>query len=189
MTTASAPHPAASMLRIIRRHPVSTYLVAAYLFSWSYWIPLALSGARIDFGSSATHVPGLFGPAAAALLVTFAIDGRKGVLRLLAACISFRGSRRWLPFAALTPLLLFAVAALLTGVPPLTDLGVFAGLPEVGVLPLWAMLVLTSYGEEVGWRGFALPHLQQRHSALSATVLLACAWAAWHTPTFFILAG
>ena len=189
MPTTISPRSTAAMLGLLRRHPVATYFVAAYFFSWSYWIPLALTGARVDFGSTVSHVPGLFGPAAAALLIAFAIEGREGVLRLLTACISFHGSPRWLAFAVLMPLFVFAAAALSTSVPPLDDLGVFAGFPELGVLPLWAMLVLTSYGEEVGWRGFALPRLQEHHSALSATVLLTCGWALWHTPAFFILAG
>jgi hypothetical protein len=62
MTTAIAPHHAVTVLGIVRQHPVATYFVAAYLFSWSYWIPLALSGTRVDFGSNATHVPGCLAP-------------------------------------------------------------------------------------------------------------------------------
>jgi len=189
MTTAIARHPFASAAGLVRRHPVASYFVAAYLISWSYWIPLALSGKRVDFGTSVTHVPGLFGPAAAAFLVTFAVEGRTGIHRLLASCVRFQGPWSWIAFATLAPLALFAAATLFVGVPSLKDLGIFGGLPQVGVLPLWFLLLFTSYGEEIGWRGFALPHLQQRRPALSATLLLTCAWAAWHVPTFFALAG
>ena len=189
MTTAIAPHPPAPLLSAVRRHPVATYFAAAYLLSWAYWIPLALSGTQVDFGSSATHVPGLFGPAVAALLVTYAIGGRQGLQELLFACVSFRGPWRWLPFAALSPLLIFAAATLFTGAPPLADLGVFGGLPATTALPMWGMLLLAAYGEEIGWRGFALPRLQEKHPALSSTVLLTIAWGLWHVPAFFVLAG
>ena len=40
-------------------------------------------------------------------------------------------------------------------------------------------------GEELGWRGFALPRLQNTHSAMTSTLRLALAWAGWHLPAFF----
>ena len=37
-------------------------------------------------------------------------------------------------------------------------------------------------GEEPGWRGFALPRLQQQHTPLIASLILAPVWALWHLP-------
>jgi len=39
--------------------------------------------------------------------------------------------------------------------------------------------------EEIGWRGFALPRLQQRWGPLAGTVVLGLVWAAWHLPNYF----
>lgn len=41
-------------------------------------------------------------------------------------------------------------------------------------------------GEELGWRGFALPRLLKRRSALSAGVILGIIWGVWHLPAFII---
>ncbi|MCX7861238.1 MAG: CPBP family intramembrane metalloprotease [Chloroflexus sp.] len=45
--------------------------------------------------------------------------------------------------------------------------------------------LLTNPWEEVGWRGFALPHWQQRYYALAATLIVGILWILWHLPIFF----
>jgi membrane protease YdiL (CAAX protease family) len=46
-------------------------------------------------------------------------------------------------------------------------------------------VILTTFGEETGWRGFALPLLQRRYGALAAALLITPIWALWHLPYFF----
>lgn len=41
-------------------------------------------------------------------------------------------------------------------------------------------------GEELGWRAFLLPHLQQRYSFLKGTLLTGLAWSFWHTPLWLL---
>ena len=37
-------------------------------------------------------------------------------------------------------------------------------------------------GEEIGWRGYALPQLLSRHSPLTSSLILGLVWGAWHAP-------
>jgi membrane protease YdiL (CAAX protease family) len=44
-------------------------------------------------------------------------------------------------------------------------------------------------GEEFGWRGFALPRLQAKYSALASSLILGCVWVLFHLPLFFTRGG
>ena len=48
------------------------------------------------------------------------------------------------------------------------------------------ILFILVVGEEIGWRGYALPRLLATRSMLSASLILGVLWGAWHLPTFFI---
>jgi membrane protease YdiL (CAAX protease family) len=177
---------------LVKQHSLSAYYVLAYVCSWAIAIPLALQAqgilaTRLPF---ALHYLSGLGPAIAALVTTQLIRrASPGEVRLdRPSRLSY--SRRWLLVGFLSPLLLFAVAqgaARVTGqsIPGWTGLGQVNFLPDLG-LWAWALwLIFNGWGEELGWRGFALPRLQRTHSALTSSVLLSIAWAGWHLPAFF----
>jgi membrane protease YdiL (CAAX protease family) len=70
------------------------------------------------------------------------------------------------------------------------DLGAYLlneGITEPLSLFIWIWVGAISYGifEEIGWRGFALPKLQEKYNPLTSTIILAFGWGFWHTPMFF----
>jgi len=178
---------------LVAGHPVSSFFVLAYTISWGYWIPLALSGLQVAPGSRVTHLPGLLGPALAAIIVAALTGGASGVRGLLrrAVLVSHPGWRFWL--YSLSPLGFLALAiglgALLgRPLPSVEEFGRYSGLPAIGLAPVLLLVFLgNGLGEELGWRGFALPRLQLRCGALGGTLVLAVLWAGWHLPAFFMV--
>ena len=196
-----------------RRHHLIAFFVLTYLISWAIEVPLALSyqGLVAIRPPFALHYLASFGPLLAAVIVTLATEGFAGVARLFRGLIpptplikggSFpplppltKGGRGdsllYVLFALVSPLLLFALIVAATALvrgswPALRSLGWPDYLPEIGILPTLGLWLLTfGLGEEVGWRGFALPRLQAQRSAFSASMLLGVLWACWHLPALF----
>jgi uncharacterized protein len=123
--------------------------------------------------------------------VTALIWGRVGVRDLLSRAALWRMPVRWWA-ATLSPLAFLGIAlaiALVAGnAPSASDFGRYSGLPAIGVVPVAVIVILSTFGEETGWRGFALPLLQRRHSALAAALLVTPIWVVWHLPYFFTVA-
>jgi membrane protease YdiL (CAAX protease family) len=153
------------MHSFVRTHPLMTYFVLAYVLSWTM---VALIGLSFVFALAA-----LFGPALAAVLVTAASDGRRGVVDLFRRLTIWRVSLAWYVLAIGVPLLVAVVAQVVNARTFGGPIGMTVNTP----LPLTAILALLVVGEEIGWRGFALPRLQARYSGLTASLILGAVWA------------
>jgi len=129
------------------------------------------------------------GPCLSGLLMTLFLYGLPGVRRLALRLCPWSVGRAW-PVLAVCLLLPLGVvvlpvkilAALRVAVPPLQ----WEGWPHYlyGAV-IGEGLIGPGLFEEIGWRGFALPHLQRRYSALVSSLIIGLVWAFWHFPNFF----
>lgn len=177
----------------LNRNSLWLYFILAYAISWSCMIPVALNAQGLVKWQVpyALYYLASFGPMLAALLITGITDGMAGIRRLLGRLLIWRVGVSYLAFTLLAPFALFVLVVILNRLvlgnwPDLSLLGRADYLPYLGPLGVFGVWLLTyGLGEEVGWRGFALPHLQRDRSAGSATLILATIWACWHLPAIF----
>jgi uncharacterized protein len=176
------------------RAPLIAYFIIAFALSWTVYFLLI----AVQHGWTNMQIPywihylASFGPAIAALTVTAFTAGRDGLRDLWRRIIKWRVGWSYAGFAVLSPVIVFLIAVLIARLikgewPDWRLLGQANYLPYLGwgVLPLW--LITFGFGEEIGWRGFALPHLQKTMSVSRATLTLAFVWMLWHAPAFFYL--
>jgi uncharacterized protein len=192
----ASAQPASPQRSLLARHPLISFFVMAYAFSWIVWspwvlsedgvglLPYQLSGATTGLLSAAAI---LLGPTLSGFIMTGITEGREGIRRLLHRIVLWRVGLRWYLFA-------------LIGVPVVMALGTVI-LPEglsslLGLGPGYVLTYLSTYVlvvilggplfEEPGWRGFALPRLQPLHGPLVGTLILGLLWALWHLPEFLV---
>lgn len=170
-----------------------TFFCVTFAVSWALFaaaaaiagpVPAAERGAV----SQAVLLLGVIAPSLVALWLTARAEGRTAVRELLGRIGHLPSGMWWYVFA----IAYVAAVKLLVAVVYRVGAG---GWPAFGRVPvllmLGAILVSTPVqaGEEIGWRGFALPRLAVRLGLPRASILLGVLWAGWHLPLFFILTG
>jgi membrane protease YdiL (CAAX protease family) len=188
----------ADMIETGSRHDLTRQLAGffllVFLVTWgiaAFVLFLPETSRRVfgEFGrSSVLFYVAVYAPLISSLACTARRHGRSGIAELLRRYV-VRANWRWWAVAVsmlpLTWLVLGALESLLGLAPRLAHEKWWSALP----------LVLASgqlisdpgpIGEELGWRGYALPRLLALMSPLSAGLLLGAIWSVWHLPAFFV---
>ena len=170
---------------VVKQHPLITFFLLTFALSWTFEIPLVVLGDSIAGTQAlvliilASNVPSVLG------IVLTAIVLGGGVLRkLLGRLLVWRVDPRWY-LVVLGPVALAGGMVALNALVGGPDMSL--GVPLFGVLTLLAFSIFpgSALGEEIGWRGYALPRLQAGRSALSASFILGAIWGSWHLPLYF----
>jgi len=175
-----------SAKKLIRNHPLSFYFFLAFAITWGVMIPYTLSVWGIIAGDwTIAFYLSSFGPTFAAVTLVGIIEGKTGLQGLWKRAGQWRVGWPWLLF-------IFAVMPFLTLLVNIAQPGAlaeFLGISALTVVryPLIFCIVLVvggPLGEEIGWRGFALPRMQPRYGPLWGTLALGILWACWHLELF-----
>lgn len=170
------------MKTFIKRRQIIIFVLLTFVFSWFPW-----------YAGIAPEVMAM-GPSLAAFLVVLIIDGWRGFVDLL------RPFGRWRVGLGLWALAIFGPAVLYLIGLGIHLLGGGEAPPfimireELNLIPLYLVMVVLMpwngpVGEEFGWRGYALPKLQNNYSPLIASLVIGAIWGIWHLPSFFAPQG
>lgn len=176
----------------IQRHAVLIYFALVFLISWGGGLlilgpeGLPLRATEFDRLGALLYVAILAGPGLAGVLLTYLVSGSPGLHEMLTRLRRWRVDSRWYVVALLPGLLMTAATLLLSLVssdfrPELLSSSDKAGI----VLRALGPALLVGALEEIGWTGFAVPHLRSRHSILATGLVVGVVWGAWHFPLFW----
>jgi hypothetical protein len=167
------------------------FFALTYIVTWTCFIAaVALSGsppsgAPLRPGLRALILLGTFAPSLVALGLTARSEGGAGLRALLRRLFEWRVSARWYVFAvgymASIKLAAALVYRLVTGIWPRFGHEAWYVMAAAIVFLTWVQA-----GEEIGWRGYALPRLAARFGLARASIVLGVIWACWHLPLFFL---
>lgn len=179
-------------MRFVKQYPIAFFLVAAFVITYPLGIGgfLAIRGLHRSTGLDLSWAGELllkFGPSLAGILTIALIAGGHGVRDLFLRCIRFRGPALFYLVAILIQPVILIVVLLIRG-----HGSMLSGIDLTEALAVFSTQLLLNVflggglGEELGWRGFMLPKLGARYSALVANLLIAVAWFAWHVPAYIL---
>ena len=181
-------------LALASRFRLPLFFLLTFAISWGAWIPAAVAAVQGQesilaptelLGGIARWAPGL-----SAILLAAMAGGKPAVGKLFRPVATWRAGPGWYFFVLAYPAAIHFVgrgidALLGHGAEVTSPLVAAFGEQYAAMVPVVILFALPgAFAEELGWRGFALPRLQERHSALLSSVVVGMSWGLWHIPLF-----
>lgn len=165
-----------------------SFFLLTFLITWGWgalaiFLPLQF---QMLFGELTDTSPIYFlavaAPTISASLLIFVRGSWTRLASLYGRLIRWRLGLKWYALVLIGIPAVGWIAARITGANPLKEANTIADF----LLLMFFILATGPLCEELGWRGFALPHLLERYSPFTASMILGVIWGIWHLPAFFV---
>jgi len=143
---------------------------------------VGLEQAMAWYGAKAMVI--LWAPMLCALVIALSFRGKQGLLQLLKRLTIWKVGYKWWLAALLIPAGIHLIAALISSGAEIGVVTIFSDWAKRFPLAFLYLFIII-IGEELGWRGYALPALQARMTPFAASLLLGIIWGVWHYGVWF----
>ena len=178
------------LAEFFRRHSLIIGIIWMFLLTWP--IDLSNSGLLPLYFPFIVYLFLGWGFVFASIAMTWITLGKENVVALLKRFLIRRFGWKWYLTLLIIPTLIvlgISLNALLTHTPidfsrayAYTIFGTSANL-ALFIVP-FLLIDAIANGEEIGWRGYALPRLQAKYNALVSALILGLVWGFWHLPKY-----
>jgi membrane protease YdiL (CAAX protease family) len=165
----------------VKKSPLK-FFVLVYVLALPFWLLGALAGDLTKAIPINLPISALMFvcPITAAVILTYREQKSRGVKQLLARIFDYKRTRQKIWYVP-TILLMPVIMVLSYGVMRLVGMPLpEPQIPFLAIPIFFLVFFIGAIGEEVGWSGYAIDPLQDRWSALQASLILGSVWAIWH---------
>jgi len=184
----------------MRQHPIAAYFTFAFAITWVLHIPMALGMQGLGIFPYEVPEPlfvilfilgAVAGPTSGAFLVTNVLEGKEGRRKLFRRYGQWRVGLTWYALALFGfPIIYLFAGSVALGSVPLADIGAnWTTLFSPYLITVLIFPAFITWGEEPGWRGFALTRLQEHYHPVLSSVIVGFMHGLWHLPVYTYVSG
>lgn len=171
----------------MRKHLGSLFVLITYFLTSAIEIPAALTKhgfATINISKGFKTICTL-SPGIAALLLIAVFFRKDGLKALLKTATKWKVKLRWYILIVILGIALCGLSLLLFD----WAYGQINNPDPAYNFIFYFLLILplSALWEEIGWRGFLLPILQEKYTPLRASLLIGFAWGLWYLPIYLAI--
>ncbi len=166
-----------------KRSPL-TFFVLVYALTIPFWVLSTIVKIEgLPDNLPVTDIGAVFAPTIAASILVYREEKLGGLKRLLKRAFDYKRIKQkiwYVPIIFLPPLLYLLTYGVmrLIGLPPPAEWHIPLLIPIVFVF-----FFIGAAAEELGYMGYAIDPMQDRWSALTASIIMGLVWAIWHYPS------
>ena len=171
----------------MKKHAGFLFVLLTYILTWSVEMPAALSKhgyAALNI-SKALQIICTLSPGTVAIILTAIYFGKNSLKGLFKAIVKWRVKFRWYIIIIILGIALCGLSLLIFNW--ITGPSIKLESPFNFVFYFILILPLSAFWEEIGWRGFLLPVLQEKYTAIKSSIIIGFVWSLWHLPIYLAI--